>query len=211
MEVELNNKLYKVNVIRKNIKNMYLRIGENLEINITANFLISNNSIIKFIKDNESSIIKMFNKQSKKNEKEKDFCLLGNRYEIVICNLFKEPKIEDNKIFVSDKKELIKIYKDICLKVFRERLEVCYALIDDIPHPELKVRKMKRKWGYCNKRGKFITLNQELIKYGIDEIDYVIIHELCHFIHFNHSKEFWNMVSKYKPNYKQNKKVLNED
>ncbi len=211
MEVELNNKLYKVNIIRKNIKNMYLRIGENLEINITANFLVSNNSIIKFIKDNESSIIKMFNKQSKKNEKEKDFCLLGNRYEIVICSLFKEPKIEDNKIFVSDKKELIKIYKDTCLKVFRERLEVCYALIDNIPHPELKVRKMKRKWGYCNKRGQFITLNQELIKYGIDEIDYVIIHELCHFIHFNHSKEFWNMVSKYKPNYKQNKKVLNED
>ena len=70
---------------------------------------------------------------------------------------------------------------------------------------------MKAKWGYCNKVKNIIMLNLELISYSIDEIDYVIIHELSHLVHFNHSKEFWQTVKKYKPNYKNNKKVLKEE
>ena len=69
---------------------------------------------------------------------------------------------------------------------------------------------MVRKWGHCNKRDEIVTLNTELIKYNVDEIDYVIVHELCHFIHFDHSKSFWKSVEYYKPNYKDNRKVLNE-
>ena len=82
---------------------------------------------------------------------------------------------------------------------------------EDIPYPKVMIGKMKRKWGYCNKRQELIKLNSELIKYSIDEIDYVIIHELCHFLEFNHSKKFWNYVKKYKPNYKENTKVLKEE
>ena len=55
------------------------------------------------------------------------------------------------------------------------------------------------------------SINTELIKYSIDEIDYVIIHELCHFLEFNHSPRFWKYVKKYKPNYKENTKVLKEE
>ncbi len=70
---------------------------------------------------------------------------------------------------------------------------------------------MTRKWGYCNKSKKLIKLNFELIKYSINEIDYVIIHELSHLIEFNHSKNFWNIVKKYKPDYKESTKVLKEE
>ncbi len=69
---------------------------------------------------------------------------------------------------------------------------------------------MKTRWGVCNKKDIVITLNSELIRYDISKLDYVIIHELSHFIHFNHSKSFWNLVSKYCPNYKQIKKELKE-
>jgi len=80
-----------------------------------------------------------------------------------------------------------------------------------VPWPRLVIRKMVRKWGYCNKRDKLVTLNRDLVKYGYDEIDYVIVHELCHFIHFDHSKAFWETVKYYKPNYKENRKVLREE
>ena len=55
---------------------------------------------------------------------------------------------------------------------------------------------------------KNVTLNLELSKYDINALNYVIVHELSHFIHPNHSKEFWNLVSKYYPNYKEARKYL---
>ena len=61
---------------------------------------------------------------------------------------------------------------------------------------------MTTRWGVCNTKSKVITLNTELFKYDIECLDYVVIHELSHLVHANHSKEFWNVVSKYCPNYK---------
>lgn len=69
---------------------------------------------------------------------------------------------------------------------------------------------MKTRWGVCNRKDNSVTLNSELIRYEADKLDYVIIHELSHFVHFNHSKNFWNLVSKYCPNYKQARKDLKE-
>ncbi len=68
---------------------------------------------------------------------------------------------------------------------------------------------MKTRWGVCNRASNTVTLNTNLIKYDISKLDYVIIHELSHFIHFNHSKAFWLTVSKYCPNYKIIRKELN--
>ncbi len=97
------------------------------------------------------------------------------------------------------------------LRVFSERLEYNYDLFDEkIPFPKLKIRKMKTRWGVCNKRDNSVTLNAKLIKYSLREIDYVIIHELSHFVHFDHSREFWETVSKYMPLYKKAVKVLKE-
>ncbi len=211
MEVIINDKSYKVNIIKKNIKNMYLRVKNNLEIYVTANYLISSHTIINFVENNKDSILKMIKLQENRIKKEENFYLLGKKYDVVVCNSFKKPEIFEDKIYVKDKQELLKFYRNIALKTFKERLNICYNLFESIPYPELKIRRMKSKWGYCNKKGKLIKLNLDLIKYGIDEIDYVIIHELCHFIYFNHSKEFWNCVSKYKPNYRLNRKVLKEE
>ena len=78
----------------------------------------------------------------------------------------------------------------------------------DFPYPILKIRTMKTRWGVCNRKIKSVTLNFNLIKYDYDCLDYVIVHELSHFVHFDHSKEFWNTVSKYYPNYKIIQKKL---
>ena len=69
---------------------------------------------------------------------------------------------------------------------------------------------MKTRWGVCNRKNLSITINSELIKLDIEKIDYVIIHELAHFIHFNHSINFWNIVAKYCSNYKAIRKSMKE-
>ena len=72
----------------------------------------------------------------------------------------------------------------------------------------LKVRRMKSKWGVCNVTNNIITLNLELIKFDIKYLEYVIFHELCHLVYPNHSKDFWNLVEKYVPNYKVFRKEM---
>ena len=70
---------------------------------------------------------------------------------------------------------------------------------------KITIKQIKYAWGSCsNKRN--ITLNSELIKYSEQAIRYVILHELCHLKYMNHSKEFWNLVENYMPNYKKIKK-----
>ena len=67
---------------------------------------------------------------------------------------------------------------------------------------------MTSRWGVCNIKNKNITLNLELSKYKVECLEYVIIHELSHFIHPNHSPSFWSLVSKYCPKYKEIRKSL---
>jgi len=69
---------------------------------------------------------------------------------------------------------------------------------------------MTSRWGVCNRKNKSITINTELVKKDLKYIDYVIIHELCHFVHFNHSSDFWKLVSKYCDNYKKLRKEMKE-
>ena len=69
---------------------------------------------------------------------------------------------------------------------------------------------MKTRWGVYNRLRHTITLNSRLIEFDIEKIDYVIIHELSHIIHFNHSKNFWALVNKYCSNYKKIRKEMKD-
>ena len=210
MKVCINNEEYDVIIDRKSNKNTYLRIKEDLSIYITTNYFTTDRFIEKFILNNEKQVIKMIEQMRKKNEKNDYYYLLGKKYNIVYCDIFKEVKFDENRVFIKNKNTLDKYTRKYALYIFSERLKICYNLFEEnIVFPKLVIRKMKRKWGYNKKSCNLITLNLELIGYSINEIDYVIIHELAHFVHFNHSKEFWKLVEKYKKDYKSCRKVLN--
>ena len=96
-------------------------------------------------------------------------------------------------------------YKDAILLYFTDGFGE-----ESIPKPNLKIRKMKTRWGVCNIENHNVTLNSELYRYDIECLDYVIVHELSHFIEANHSQDFWLQVSKYCPNYKEIRKKLKD-
>ena len=212
MNIKIDDVNYEVKIIKKNIKNTYIRVKPDMVIYVSTNKLTPKFYIEKLLEDNKNEIKKMIDTQIRKNEKENYYYLLGKRYDIVLCNIYQKVEIDENKVYTKNLNMLIKYTREFARKIFEERLEKCYSKMkNEVPYPILKVRKMKGKWGYCNKKEKVVMLNLNLIKYDIDEIDYVIIHELCHFIHFNHSKGFWESVKYYKPNYKENRKVLKEE
>ena len=83
----------------------------------------------------------------------------------------------------------------------------CSKIVGKYPK-DVKVRKMKN-WGNCKKDGR-ITLNLNLAKKDPICLEYVMIHELCHLIEFNHGKKFKKLMDNYCPNWKEIKKRLNE-
>lgn len=211
MKITIKDQTFNVFITRKNNKNMYLRVKKE-GIYITCNYFITKSMIKSFIEKNEDDIIRMNDTVQRKEKKNEEFYYLGNNYDVVVLNTVSKIEFVGNQVFVKNKTYLNTFLKNECERIFNERVKICYNLFEeDIPYPKVMIGKMKRKWGYCNKRQELIKLNSELIKYSIDEIDYVIIHELCHFLEFNHSKNFWNYVKKYKPNYKENTKVLKEE
>jgi len=134
---------------------------------------------------------------------------MGKEYEVIYDEKINKTYIDDNKIITKNEKSLLKFQSEKVKEIFSNRLILNYnKFSENIPFPSLRVRKMKSKWGVCNIKNISITLNYNLINYDYDCLDYVIIHELSHLVHFNHSKKFWELVQKYEPNYKNIKKKL---
>lgn len=208
MKFDYDGETYEVEVIRKNNKNIYIRVKDN-KIIVTCNYLTTKSTINKLINDNIKSISKMIDKSNLRKEKEDNFYLFGSKYDVIYG--FNELEINGNKIYVKDKKMLDKYLDNKIKEIFSEHLKYYYDnYLEYIPKPNLKIRKMSTRWGVCNLRNKNVTLNYYLYKYDIECLDYVIVHELSHFIYPDHSKLFWNQVGKYCKNYKELRKKLKE-
>lgn len=207
MKYEVNKKLYEVIINKKKIKHLYMRYKDEV-IYISTPVFVLEKEIIKLLNDNNSYLTKRINKDDKKLNIN---MFLGQEVDIVGVSNLKTPEYYNNKLYVKNRDKLYDAYKILALPIFIKQLDIIYNLFEEsIPYPCLKIRKMTSRWGVCNKKDNSITLNLELIKYDLSYINYVIIHELSHFIHFNHSPSFWNVVYKYCPSYKIIRKNLRE-
>ncbi len=212
MKYKFENQIFNVEIVRKNNKNTYIRLKNSDTIYVTTGFFTTNNYIKKVLDQNHNFLKNSINKMEKKQEFEDKFMLLGNEYNIIFVTNIKTVEIDSNNkiIYVKDQLSLNNWINDKLKQLYLERLNYNYNLfIENIPYPKLKIRSMKTRWGVCNRSNNTVTINSKLIKYSIEKLDYVIIHELSHFVHFNHSKYFWQTVSKYCPNYKVIRKELN--
>ena len=212
MQLRINNKLYKVEIKKKRTtKNTYIRVKEDLTIYVTTNYYMSDKKIIKLLEESIASITKMIEKMERKKEKKNYFYYLGNQYDIVYTNN-KDVILGENKAFIPKNMDIDKWYKKQASIIFQERLDHNYKIYNKrIPYPSLTIRKMTSRWGVCNTKLKRVTLNLELIKKDPICLDYVIMHELTHFIYQDHSKNFWNLGEENFPLYKKVRKLMKEE
>lgn len=78
-----------------------------------------------------------------------------------------------------------------------------------VDYPELRTRRMTSRWGSCQPYRGVVTLNSRLIETPRCCIEYVVIHEFCHFIHTDHSKAFHALMTRLMPDWKQRRQLLN--
>lgn len=213
MKYQLDDKIFDVEIVKKNNKNTYIRLKDLNTIYVTTNYFTTKSYIKNLLDNNQEFLRKAINRINNKLAKEQNFLLLGQKYNVVLASNFKKVEIDTKNsiIYAQDDKTLKKWLLVQTKDLFLKRLNYNYELFEEkIPYPKLRIRCMKTRWGVCNRANNTVTLNSNLIEYDITKLDYVIIHELSHFVHFNHSKNFWLLVSKYCPNYKKIRKELKE-
>ena len=211
MQIEIDGIIYDVIIEKKSNKNTYLRVKEDLNIYVTTNYLTPNFAIKKFINENIPFIKKQIEKMEKRIEKKLDYYYLGEIINVVVIDNIKKISFDNNTLYVANKSEIEKWYKKQMKVVFKEHLDTIYDRFSkNVPYPSLTIRKMSTRWGVCNRKLKKVTLNSELIYKDPKYLDYVIVHELSHFIHFDHGKGFWQLVSENCPDYKRLRKELQE-
>lgn len=208
MEYILNGEIIIIELIRKNNKNLYMRFKNSSTLTVTCNRWITLTKIKKVLEENEKVLIKMLNHVKKEEEKNQFFYYLGTAYNFQYDGVTKTPYFDKNDIFAKDSKTLSKFYLLECQRIFQSELKRIVPYFPNIPSFSLKIRTMKTRWGVNNRSNNTITLNSELLKKDLDLIDYVIIHELCHFYEANHSSAFWKRVEEYYPKYKEARKRL---
>ena len=122
MKYKIDNKEYEVIIIKKNNKNTYLRVKEDLKIYVTTSRFTTKLAIKNLLDNNQDAIRKMINSQTKKNKRNEYFNYLGNSYEVFIDNV-DEIKFLDDAIFVPSKEYLDKWLKKEIKRLFQERLD----------------------------------------------------------------------------------------
>ena len=211
MKLDIDGNLYEIVIERKvGNRNTYIRVKKDMKVHVTTNTFTTNKMIEKLINDNYDKIVKMFEVQEKKKENNDGFFYLGKKYDIVYVS-YCDISFGEEKVFINKNLDIDKWYKNQAKKLFLERLDYQYSKFSRrIPYPTLRIRKMTSRWGVCNIRTKVLTLNLELIKRDIKYLDYVIVHELSHLIHGDHSSDFWKLVGENMPDYKKYREEMKE-
>jgi len=120
------------------------------------------------------------------------------------------PNINDQD---SIKKQFEKWWRTESLKHLNAHLDKLYPIVEKykISRPKAVLRKMKTLWGSCSANRGVITFNQYLTKAKPALIEYVVLHELVHFLYPNHSKQFYSFLSNYMPDWEVRKRILDQD
>lgn len=208
---------------RKNMKNIYLKVEKNADVVVSAPPRTPNYIIKKLIQENIDEIKLRRNniltngytvKQYVTGEKHiifgKEFVLeviLGNKNVI---------KLSDDKIILvikdkdQDRGQIVMSYLRKVL--YNKALEFInkYEKIMGVHAGQLRIKKMKTRWGTCNIEAKRIWINYELIKYPIECLEHIVVHELTHLLETNHTPRFYALLGKYYPNFRENDKLIKE-
>lgn len=196
-------------IIRSNRKTISILISSDNKITVRCPCLMSDSDVETFISCKSDWIRNVIAKNSIKHADNesilnyREIFVGGRKLSLVFCD---KNKIDGSAVYVknlSSVKKVLSKYLSAELMDFAEQISAQINLCAT----NFLVRSYKSRWGCCDKKGA-ITLNCLLVMLPLYLQRYVIIHELCHTVYFNHSQKFWSLVAKFEPNYKLCRKDL---
>jgi predicted metal-dependent hydrolase len=220
-QIEISGKIYGIEVIFSQKKSSSVSIKKDKLI-----FRLSSYLSKKLAQQHFSDLLKrIYSKIEKSDNRKKEFTIEDvlekqqfkfsqEKYQIELTNKVRGVKLIENTFYINYKTRKELVEKHI-LKHFLERYS--QRLIEYINNlnqrtynykiKEISLKLVNSKWGHCTYDNK-IMLNLKLLNAPIEVLDYVILHEIAHIKHKNHSASYWKEVSRYCPNYKELRKEL---
>ena len=226
MKIKLGQNEYPITIIRKKIKNMYLRTSSDGQLYITCGNRFSEKDIVDFVQSKQQWILQAIEKEKLKTNKtiemfNKDqIYIFGTKYNIK-CEISNKNSFhieENNMIFKLKKideeflkKKFYELSEDILMQAINKKIiKWENMLIENKKFIEIsiKIKVLKGRWGFCVPNKKTITISKLLIHYPIECLDYVLLHEYAHLLQANHSKKFYDIIYTYMPDYKRYEMIL---
>lgn len=175
---------------KSHIKHCYLRVLSKNVIQIRSNIYFTKQDAEELILRKYDWIINQLKRHNKNSLKDDEFLYFGkivkkDSYNVVDSEKFYREQIEE--------------YIPYLIQKHSKRMNLYPTSV--------KYRKNKNTWGSCNHKNG-LNFNIYLCKFPIDVMEYVVIHELAHIKHKNHSKKFWDLVEIYCPDYKRREALL---
>lgn len=227
--IVLNGRVVAYEFLRKDVKNINLRIKADRTIFVSANPIVSEEVVEEFLISKADYILKAlayyeeiekYIPKAKQYIDGETFNVLGHELRLKVvqgkCNCVNNEGayivlcVKDPSDFELKKKTMDKWNKQQCEAVVSSICESIYPKFQKygVEFPTLRFRNMVSRWGSCQPKRGILTFNISLIEAPVSCIEYVATHEFAHFLQPNHSKKFYQYLSMFMPDWNERKKVL---
>jgi len=217
-----------VETVKKDIKNIHVGVyPPNGRVRVATPLKTTDETIKQIILTKMAWIKKQqkrFKEQERQTKREyvsgESHYFMGNRYRLNVIQTEAKPHLEIKRktridMYVKpqatvEQKE--KIFEDFYRRELKKQIPKLlnkWEKRTGLSVKEVRIRKMKTKWGSCNPNHQRIWLNLELAKKPQRCIEYIIVHEMAHLIEKNHTKKFKALLNSFMPKWTQYKKELN--
>lgn len=224
---------FDVKIEFKKIKHIYLRIEENSEIKVSMPLRYKSYTQKQLNPNGESILSTFINKKKNWIKKRKKriqtstnksfYCDNGYFYHfseknrlIIIPSLRIRCYLENGRLTIHTPNSSPVIINKIIENWQREELKKRIYLFSQkwekimrLKAKEYRIRKMKTRWGTCNPSARRIWINLALIKKPEICLEYILVHELVHFLERDHNNRFYSLMTRFLPKWKKYKKILN--
>lgn len=211
-----------IRIIKKKVKRITIKVQDEKTIEIVAPKYVSDSYIRTLLIEKREWIERKLKeigerKQNISQLNEGDMIFyLGKKYRLHLIKsskniaLFKDGIMTLYMIDTDNfqlKQEILNIWyrnkgKEIFLPILQKYLNLTGKTIERV-----SIKTIKTRWGSCNPALHTINLNSEMLKKDIKFIEYVILHEIAHLTHPNHSQDFYSYVAKFMPDWQERKSL----
>ena len=165
----------------------------------------------EWVEKKQAEVAAILPEKVRQYEEGECFLFLGQEYPLEIVRSNKKLVLEDSFQLAESEKENAEVifrhwYRKQASRIIGERVAL-FAEQYQLPVGTIRITSARTRWGSCSPKNN-LSFSWRLVMTPLDVIDYVVIHELAHTIHHNHSKRFWKLVEKWMPDFKVKRNQL---